>query len=387
MRFSEYILLNSCINACKKDFHAGKRYGLTLVEMVIALSLITIIFASIVPIFGHIRNNWESKQAASETIQNGRVLMDHIQRNLSEAVKIIAVSDSSETDGYIEFENNFTETQRYDINSTDGYVEFGSVSDLFKLAGPVNSLKFTCFDPCDLDTPITDVNLIRFIKIETTLINPYDTNQNKTLSAAVYLQTNGNSVSGPGTVTQTAYDYSNRIQGINIFAYDGEDHVQSPVISTTPIDMLSSNEYEKIEYDDEVFYTFSAVENSKYGQMRFVIKIDENWSDVTQIKTVFNGIGIDSKKNDSDGLSLFIWNYTLSQYELLEASTDTEDEITIGGTLTESLTSYIGGAALDTIILLVATNGKKPNKGNLVLMADYVKLEITANTAGGGIYP
>ncbi len=62
-----------------------------------------IIFAVIVPQFAIMRNNWDSKQGAAETLQNGRILTDHLNRNLSKAVKITAVSDSSETNGYIQF--------------------------------------------------------------------------------------------------------------------------------------------------------------------------------------------------------------------------------------------------------------------------------------------
>ena len=74
------------------------RRGLTLVEMIIAMSLMTIVFASIIPVFGLISDSWDSKQAAADVMQNGRILIDHIQRNLSQAVKIVAVSDSSEAD-------------------------------------------------------------------------------------------------------------------------------------------------------------------------------------------------------------------------------------------------------------------------------------------------
>ena len=388
MSYFVHNLFSVCPAASVKAFHREKKHGLTLVEMVIALSLMTIVFASVVPLFGQMRDSWDFRQSAADTLQNGRVLIDHLQRNLAEAVKITAVSDSSETNGFIEFENDDAEIYRYDIDGSSGYVEFGQTGNLSELAGPVSMLKFTCFDACDLDTPISDVDSTRFVKIETVFINALDAGQDETFTTAIYLRTNGNSISGPGTVTQTMYDYSNREQGTNIFAYDGEDNVQAPAVSTSPTNLFSAGEYDDIEFDDETFHTYTTVENSKYGQMRFVIKIDENKNDVTQIVASFNGKGINSKKNDADGVSLYIWNYALSQYELLETSADTEDEITISGILTTSLSDYIGDTTQDTIMLLAATNGKKPNKESLDLMADYVKLDITAAIGGGGeIYP
>ena len=88
MRYSIYNVLNiNPVNRINTNFTwSGK--GLTLVEMIIALSLMAIIFASVVPLFGQMRDSWDSKQAAAETMQNGRILMEHIQRNLSKAVRI-----------------------------------------------------------------------------------------------------------------------------------------------------------------------------------------------------------------------------------------------------------------------------------------------------------
>ena len=106
-------------NLLYKRYRAS-RDGLTLMEMVIALSIMTVIFAAILPLFGQIRSGWETKQAVAETLQNGRILIDHLTRNLTKAVKVTAVSNSSITNGYIEFEDNDTNTFRYDCQGCKG---------------------------------------------------------------------------------------------------------------------------------------------------------------------------------------------------------------------------------------------------------------------------
>jgi len=168
--------------------------GLTLLEMVIAMAMMTIIFSAIVPQFTAIRNSWDSRQCAAESLQNSRVLIDHLTHNLAKAVKITAVSDSSETSGYIQFEDNDSNNLRYEI--ANSYVQFGDVGDLNDLAGPVSRLQFTCYDACDLDTPLdistADINDIRFVKAETTLTNSAALGQDKTLFASAYLRTNWN---------------------------------------------------------------------------------------------------------------------------------------------------------------------------------------------------
>jgi prepilin-type N-terminal cleavage/methylation domain-containing protein len=172
----------------------GARTGLTLLEMILAMTIMAIVFAVIVPQLRPMLTSWDSKAGAGEAVQNGRVLIDHLNRNLSKAVKITTVSDSSTTKGYIEYEDNDGNTCRYDVASN--YVEFGVVGDLNDLAGPVSQLQFTCYDACDLDTPITDVNSIRFVKVETTLTNADALGQDKSFIAQAYLRANVSSGGG-----------------------------------------------------------------------------------------------------------------------------------------------------------------------------------------------
>jgi type II secretory pathway pseudopilin PulG len=171
--------------------------GLTLVEMVVALAIMTIVVATVLPQLRLIRNSWDSNLNASETLQNGRVLMDHVRRNLSQAARITAVSESSESNGYIEFQANDGNTLRYDI-AANNYVAFGPVGSESDLAGPVSRLQFTCYDAFDLDTPTTDVNTIRCVKVETTVTNAGSLGQDLTFSGQVYLRTNTLPAAGGG---------------------------------------------------------------------------------------------------------------------------------------------------------------------------------------------
>ena len=182
---------------CKKAAPA-----LTLMEMVIALAIMAVIFTIVLPLFRSIYNSWDSARASAEAIQNGRVLTEHLSRNLAQAVRITAVSESSVANGYIEFENNDANTLRYDVDANN-YVQFGIVGDLYELAGPVSQFRFTCYDACDLDTslaPITDVNLIRCVQVQTTLTNSAALGQDETFTVEAYIRTNAASGTCSGLV-------------------------------------------------------------------------------------------------------------------------------------------------------------------------------------------
>ena len=223
---------------------SGKRYrplnrGLTLMEIIIALSIITVVLAAIFPLFGQIRDSWDSKQAAAEILQNGRILIDHMTRNLAKAVKVTAVSISSDTSGYIEFQDNDAATFRYDVNSTTDYVEYGSPGSLSDLAGPVSQLRFICYDACDLDVPLdistADINDIRFVKAET-IFNSSSPGQEKTLVASAYLRSGSGSESGlvawwklDETSGLTATDSSNNGNNGTLMNMSGDEWIGGAV--------------------------------------------------------------------------------------------------------------------------------------------------------------
>jgi len=175
--------------------------ALTLTETVISLAIIAVIFAALLPQLRAIQNSWDSQAGASETLQNGRVLAEHLYRNLAKAARITAVSDSSTTSGYIEFIDNDANSYRYDVNSTSSYVEFGPVGSLSDLAGPVSQFQFTCYDALDLGTPITDVNSIRNVKVDTTLTNSAAMDQDMTFTTQAYIRANTLPAAG-GAITR-----------------------------------------------------------------------------------------------------------------------------------------------------------------------------------------
>ena len=113
--------------------------GTTLVELVVAVALMTVIMSTLLPVLSSARKTWDTSQNNAETLQNGRILMDHLHSKLSQVASIEAVSNANVTQGHIEFKDNEDDTYRYDISGSN-YVEYGQVGSLIDLAGPVNQL-------------------------------------------------------------------------------------------------------------------------------------------------------------------------------------------------------------------------------------------------------
>jgi len=158
-------------------------------ELIIAMAMLTIIFAVVLPQFAVIRNSWDIKQSSAEILQNGRVLMDHINRNLAKARQIVAVSSSS-----IDFNDCNDVTWRYNIGA-ENYVQFGQPGSMSDLAGPVSSLVFTCYDACDFGTPITTPADVRVVEVDATVTNSVMSARSMSFTTEVYLRVNSQTTS------------------------------------------------------------------------------------------------------------------------------------------------------------------------------------------------
>lgn len=164
------------------------RRGVTLVELIVAFALIVIVFAAVVPQFRTIRLGWAGAEAMSSLIQNGRVLSEHIIRNLSAANRVVSVSLASQTQGYITFADANDDNYRYIYSS--GYVAYGLVGSEQQLAGPVSRFQITCYSIYPTVSATTDGNDIRYVEIETDFTNSDSMGTDRTFKTEVFLRTN-----------------------------------------------------------------------------------------------------------------------------------------------------------------------------------------------------
>jgi len=192
--------------------------GFTLVELMIAAVLLVIIMAAIVPQFRAIRNSWATNEESSAIIQNAMVLDEHINRNLAMAKEIKSVSADTVTSGFITFLDNDGNSQTYKVSSN--YILFGETGSEQQLVGPVSKFQITCYSLDDLDTPTTDVNNIRLIRIATNITSD-DSAKNKSFTSEVFIYAGKQVVSDQNVIdimvnssqADTAFDYTSGDNG------------------------------------------------------------------------------------------------------------------------------------------------------------------------------
>lgn len=134
--------------------------GFTIVELLIVVAVMALLTAALSPLFRTSYQAWRVGDRRAEVIQNARLGMDKISRELKQAKKITGVSADSVSQGYITFldydEN--AKAFRYD----GGYLAYDSGSGLSTLAGPIESLYFSCYesDGTTLTTSLANISTI-----------------------------------------------------------------------------------------------------------------------------------------------------------------------------------------------------------------------------------
>ena len=175
----------------------------------------------------------------------------------------------------------------------------------------------------------------------------------------------------------TTYEFGNRIPDTNIFAYDGqlEESYIPPDSNTMPSTEYNAAEYSNIIGIDQDFVIYSVSKNGRYAANRYVVHIDENKNDVSKIEFYWRGAGSTLKQ---DGVTLYIWNYTTSAYELMLNSGNVDQVVDLIFTITSNAGDYIDEENNNSITIFLHSNDKRSlNQSNSILV-DYVMLEITS---------
>ncbi len=134
-------------------------------ELTVATAIMTTVFAALMPLFAGIRRSAETRWASLEMVQNARVLNEHLCRHLAQARRIVAVSASSADSGYLEFEAPDGVLYRCALGSRQ-YIGFGPVGNLCELAGPVEYLRFACYNDTDFGRPLSTPDGVRLVTWE-----------------------------------------------------------------------------------------------------------------------------------------------------------------------------------------------------------------------------
>jgi prepilin-type N-terminal cleavage/methylation domain-containing protein len=190
------------------------RKGVTLTELMIVVAVIGVLMVAIQPYFYTLRRAWDYSDRRSDILQNARIGMDMMIRELREAKSFTSVTAAAEINGRIVFidqDDNSIEFKRYNdgTNNMLGHVTGGNTS---ALAGPIDSLKFTCYEGDGL-TATTNADDIRRVDFELVVADAQGKLDSETLSSKIFIRNASASTAFALVINEIMYNPDDGMSG------------------------------------------------------------------------------------------------------------------------------------------------------------------------------
>jgi len=158
-----------------KKITNGAKKGITLIELMIALVILSLIGTALVSNMQTGIDVWETENTHTELLQNAVTGLDKMTRELKQATQIVSVINPiSGKNDYIRFKDANKTDKVFQFNNN--YLEFGNAVTTERLAGPITKLEFKYFGYAndgtgktilkDLGTNPEDKDKIRLIRID-----------------------------------------------------------------------------------------------------------------------------------------------------------------------------------------------------------------------------
>jgi prepilin-type N-terminal cleavage/methylation domain-containing protein len=229
------------------------RRGFTLTEVIIVVSVIGTILAVMTPMFKTTHRAWEVNDRWTEVAQNARIALDKMVREIRQARRIIYVSQKTVALGDLRFDDKTGGAMEFRFNTNTNNLDYGSPSDLaanpnsedYSLAGPIQSLKFTCYS-ADGVTETTTPAHIRAVDIEIIVLDEENRVSPLTLISRAYMR--GSPFYWPAAFKYAVFTEDPQIYmgGGNpkeAIVNDGDIHSNSSITINTP-------QHELVEEDE-----------------------------------------------------------------------------------------------------------------------------------------
>ncbi len=165
----------------KQAARKTSRRGITLLEMVIASSMLALVLTSISVVMRSGRGAWEAHEADFTRIQAAHATVRHLVRNVRQAKEVVAIDSGS-----ISLLMQDGDILVWDHDSGSDQVLFGVTSATNLLAPDITGLRFEGFEADGVTPTTVDVQCLR---IEVTFNLPVATNPQRTVSSWAWVRT------------------------------------------------------------------------------------------------------------------------------------------------------------------------------------------------------
>jgi prepilin-type N-terminal cleavage/methylation domain-containing protein len=165
-----------------------KPSGLSLLEMMVATTIMATLMAAVVVTVRSGFTVWNAQEAEIDVLENGYGVLRHFVQQMRQADSVTAISAPSDTTGDLSFLTSTGVTRTWSHNGVPEEVFFNNGVSNQLLANKIDALTFTAYE-ADGVTATTTVNDIQVVQCAVQVTLPHGAGVTRTISCRAWIRT------------------------------------------------------------------------------------------------------------------------------------------------------------------------------------------------------
>lgn len=164
-----------------------RRRGMSLLELVIATSMLAMVMGAVSMILRTSRQAWEAHAGDYTRVEAAHATLRHLVREVRQADAVTAVSTAADNSGQLGLLMPTGETRLWDHDASTNTVNFTATSGSGILATDITGLRMTAYE-ADGTTTTTTADDVQFLKIDVTIQLPRSVSGTRVVSSYVWVR-------------------------------------------------------------------------------------------------------------------------------------------------------------------------------------------------------
>ncbi len=160
---------------------------MTLLEVVIASTMLAMLLTSVSVILRTTRASWDAHEADFTRLEAAHATVRHIVREIRQAKSVVAITAATEGSGGLSLQNSDGNTVVWDHDSASKRVNYGANTADHLLSPNVDGLRLVGYR-VDGATQTDDPTLVQCIRVDVTVVLPRESNGTRTISSWAWLR-------------------------------------------------------------------------------------------------------------------------------------------------------------------------------------------------------
>ncbi len=166
---------------------APARSGLSLLEMMVATTIMATLMTSVVVVMRSGYSVWNAQEADIDVLENAYGILRHFAQQMRQAESVTAISAPSDTTGDLSFLSATSTTRSWSHNGGPQEVSFNNGVSSGLLAKDIDALSFTGYE-ADGTTQTTAVDDIQVVKCSVQVTLPHGAGVTRTVSCRAWIR-------------------------------------------------------------------------------------------------------------------------------------------------------------------------------------------------------